>query len=240
MNGGASQMDLFDYKPALFRHAGETFDPGQGIRVEAATSEPGKVLRPPFPFRQHGESGRWVSDLLPHTAQCVDELAFLMAMQSRTNVHGPGSYLMNTGFLLPGFPCLGAWVSYALGNESDNLPTFIVLPDARGLPYNQKGNFSAGFLPVTYQGTVIDGGPSGPIPGLLPPESASYITPASNADGLELLQQLNAAHLHSNPGDSRLEARIEAYEPAARFLACLRDLLENPAALLAEAGTADG
>lgn len=217
MNGGASQMDLFDYKPALFRHAGEPFDPGQGIRVEAATSEPGKVLRPPFPFRQHGESGRWVSDLLPHTAQCVDELAFLMAMQSRTNVHGPGSYLMNTGFLLPGFPCLGAWVSYALGNEVDNLPTFIVLPDARGLPYNQKGNFSAGFLPVTHQGTVIDGGPSGPIPGLRPPESASYITPSSNADGLGLLQQLNAAHLRANPDDSRLEARIEAYELAARM-----------------------
>src|SRR5205814_4957617 len=88
--------------------------------------------------------------------------AFLMAMVSKTNVHGPGSYLMNTGFLLPGFPCFGAWVSYALGCETDNLPAFVVLPDPKGLPYNQKGNFSSGFLPVTHQGTVINA--SGPEP----------------------------------------------------------------------------
>src|SRR5690606_18682296 len=116
-----------------------------GLRVEAATSAPGKVLQPPVPLRQHGNCGRWVSDLLPNMAQHVDELAFLMAMTSRTNVHGPGSYLMNTGFLLPGFPSMGAWISYALGSLTDNLPTFVVLPDPRGLPYNQKGNFSAGF-----------------------------------------------------------------------------------------------
>ncbi|MBC8113475.1 MAG: DUF1501 domain-containing protein, partial [Candidatus Saccharimonas sp.] len=141
MNGGASQMDLFDYKPELFKKAGEKFDPGEGQLVEAATSAPGNVLKPPFEFRQQGECGRWVSDQLPHLAKHVDGMAFLMAMQSRTNVHGPGSYLMNTGFILPGFPCLGAWVSYGLGSLTDNLPTFVVLPDARGLPYNQKGNF---------------------------------------------------------------------------------------------------
>ncbi len=111
MNGGASQMDLFDYKPALYKRAGEKFDPGTGERVEAATSEPGKILKPPFEFRQRGQCGRWVSSVLPHLSECVDDMAFLMAMQSRTNVHGPGSYLMNTGFLLPGFPCMGAWIS---------------------------------------------------------------------------------------------------------------------------------
>jgi len=108
MNGGASQMDLFDHKPELFRRAGETFDPGGSQRVEAATSEPGKVLKPQFEFKQHGQSGRWVSSLLPHLAPCVDDLAFFMAMTSKTNVHGPASYLMNTGFLLPGFPSFGA------------------------------------------------------------------------------------------------------------------------------------
>ncbi|MBX3733095.1 MAG: DUF1501 domain-containing protein [Verrucomicrobiae bacterium] len=217
MNGGASQMDLFDHKPLLARRAGEPFDPGDGQRVEAPTSEPGKILAPPFPLRQHGASGRWVSDLLPHLAGCVDDLAFLMAMQSRTNVHGPASYLMNTGFLLPGFPCLGAWVSYALGNEADNLPTFVVLPDRRGLPYNQRGNFSSGFLPVSHQGTLLDAGASHPLAALKAPATAAYITPEAGRDGLEVLQRLNRRHQEAHPGDARLEARIAAYELAARM-----------------------
>jgi hypothetical protein len=217
MNGGASQMDLFDYKPELVRRRGETFDPGGGQRVEAATSEPGKVLGPGFEFKQHGQCGRWVSSLLPHIATCVDEIAFLMAMVSRTNVHGPGSFLMNTGFLLPGFPSLGSWVSYAIGSESDNLPTFVVLPDARGLPYNQKGNFSAGFLPVSHQGTIIHAGASAPVADLRPPASLPYITEQSERDGLALLRKFNLSHLAANEADSRLEARIEAYELAARM-----------------------
>lgn len=210
-------MDLFDYKPALFRKAGEKFDPGAGVHVEAPTSEPGTVLKPPFEFRQHGRSGRWMSGLMPHLAGCVDDLAFLMAMQSRTNVHGPGSYLMNTGFLLPGFPCMGAWVTYALGSESENLPAFIVLPDTKGLPYNQKGNFSAGFLPVTHQGTVIQASSPVPIADLRPPASATYITPDAERDGLALLQSMNRRHLAENDADTRLEARIQAYELAARM-----------------------
>ena len=87
-------------------------------------------------------------------AGCVDDLAFLMAMASKTNVHGPASYMQNTGFVLPGFPCMGAWVSYGLGSLTDNLPTFVVLPDPRGLPYNNAGNFSAGFLPMAHQGVL--------------------------------------------------------------------------------------
>jgi hypothetical protein len=217
MNGGASQMDLFDHKPELARLAGTAFDPGGGQRVEAATSEPGKVLGPQFPIRQHGQCGRWVSDLLPHLARCVDDLAFFMAMSSRTNVHGPASYLMNTGFLLPGFPCFGAWVSYALGRIGDDLPTFVVLPDARGLPYNQQGNFSSGFLDVQHQGTVIHTGRPTPIADLAPPDGARFITEDASRDGLLLLQQFNRAHLAANPGDSRLEARIHAYELAARM-----------------------
>ena len=217
MNGGASQMDLFDYKPELAKRHGQKFDPGGGARVEAATSEPGKVLKPMFEFRQHGQCGRWVSSLLPHTAACVDDLAFLMSMTSRTNVHGPGSYLMNTGFLLPGFPCLGAWVSYALGCETDNLPAFVVLPDVKGLPYNQKGNFSAGFLPVTHQGTIIAAGGAAPIADLHAPPSAHYITERAEREGLSLLEKLNRTHLVANDGDSRLEARIRAYELAAKM-----------------------
>ena len=217
MNGGASQMDLFDYKPELFKKAGEKFDPGDGQLVEAATSAPGNVLKPPFEFRQHGECGRWVSDQLPHLAKQVDGMAFLMAMQSRTNVHGPGSYLMNTGFILPGFPCLGAWVSYGLGRLTDNLPTFVVLPDARGLPYNQKGNFSAGFLPVSHQGTTINTGASELIADLKAPATAKFITPEADREGLALLQKLNREHLAASGEDSRLEARIQSYELAAKM-----------------------
>lgn len=217
MNGGASQMDLFDYKPELFKHAGEKFDPGTDERVEAATSAPGNVLKPPFGLRQQGQCGRWISDLLPHLSKHVDDLAFFMAMKSRTNVHGPGSYLMNTGFLLPGFPCLGAWVSYGLGNLTDNLPAFVVLPDTRGLPYNQKGNFSAGFLPVTHQGTIINAASTEPIANLKAPASAKFITPDADRDGLRILQDMNQAHLKANGHDSQLEARIRSYELAAKM-----------------------
>ncbi len=217
MNGGASQMDLFDYKPELFKRAGETFDPGGGQRVEAATSEPGKVLKPQFELRQHGRSGRWVSSLLPHLATCVDDLAFFMAMTSRTNVHGPASYLMNTGFLLPGFPSFGSWVSYALGRVTDDLPAFVVLPDTRGLPYNQKGNFSSGFLPAQHQGTLVNTSLPEPMAHLQPPSAAHYLTPEASRDGLALLQTLNARHLAANDGDTRLNARIQSYELAARM-----------------------
>src|ERR1700759_3624925 len=112
MNGGASQMDTFDYKPELERRHGRPFDPGS--HVEAPTSAPGNLMKSPFAFRQHGESGRWVSSVFPEVATCVDALAFLLALSSKTNVHGPASYMMNCGFLMPGFPCLGAWLSYGL------------------------------------------------------------------------------------------------------------------------------
>jgi hypothetical protein len=217
MNGGASQVDLFDHKPLLTKLHGQRFDPGSGARVEAATSTPGTILKPPFPLHQRGQSGRWISDLLPHLAACVDDMAFLMAIKGRTNVHGPGSYLMNTGFLLPGFPCLGSWVSYALGTLADNLPTFVVLPDAHGLPYNQKGNFGAGFLPVQHQGTVVNTKGGEPIAHLAAAPSEKFITPEAEKDGLVLLKEVNREHDQSVGGDPRLDARIQAYELAAKM-----------------------
>ncbi len=215
MNGGVSQMDTFDYKPELERRHGRPFDPG--IHVEAPTSTPGNLMKSPFPFRQHGECGRWVSSVFPHLAGCVDDMAFLGALSSKTNVHGPASYMMNTGFLMPGFPSLGAWLSYGLGTLGENLPTFVVLPDPKGLPYNAKGNFSAGFLPMAHQGTIIDPSAPRPIPDLFPPRSAGYITPASQREGLEELARLNRRHAVLNEGDSRLESRIATYELAARM-----------------------
>lgn len=217
MNGGASQMDLFDHKPELERLHGRKFDPGTDEHVEAATSEVGTVLASPFKFLQHGQCGRWVSDQLPRLAAHVDKIAFLMAMTSRTNVHGPASYLLNTGFLLPGFPSMGAWISFGLGQLCDDLPTFVVLPDSRGLPYNQRGNFSAGFLPVTHQGTIFRAGAAEVLPDLLPPTNAKFISPKSDADGLAILNRTNAEHRARDPGDSRLDARIRAYQLAAKL-----------------------
>ena len=225
MNGGVSQPDTFDYKPELARRHGQKFDPG-GAKVEAVTSTPGNVMKSPFPFKQHGQCGRWVSSVFPHVAGCVDDLAFLMAVASKTNVHGPASYLMNTGFVLPGFPCLGAWLSYGLGSLNDNLPTFVVLPDPRGLPYNNAGNFSSGFLPVQHQGTVLKANSPNPIADLFPPKSAKYITRDSEADGLALLRQMNRDHAAAWPGDSRLEARIASYELAARMQVSAPEVLD--------------
>src|SRR5439155_11171585 len=169
---------------------------------------------------------RWVSSVFPHMAGCVDDLAFLMAMASKTNVHGPASYMQNTGFVLPGFPAMGAWISYALGNSSDNLPSFVVLPDAHGLPYNQTGNFSAGFLPMTYQGVVIKPGAAVPIANLRPPQFAKHINQQSEAEGLALLAELNQDHCAQRPGDSRLESRIASYELAAKMQLIVPGALE--------------
>jgi len=191
MNGGVSQMDTFDYKPVLHEQHGQKRD--FGIKT-AVTSEPGALMKSPFEFKQHGESGRWVSSVFPHLANHVDDLAFLMAMKSQTNVHGPASYLQNTGFLNPGFPCMGALLNYGLGSLTDDLPSFVVLPDHRGFPYNNTGNFSAGFLPAANSATIIKPQSKTPVPNLHPPQSAKQITSQSESDGLELLALLNRKH----------------------------------------------
>jgi hypothetical protein len=239
MNGGVSQIDSFDYKPMLARRHGEKVDFGI---TKAATSEVGALMKSPFEFKQHGQCGRWVSSVFPHMAECVDDLAFLMAMASKTNVHGPASYLQNTGFQRPGFPCLGAWMSYGLGNLNDNLPAFVVLPDPRGLPYNATGNFSQGFLPASHQGTIINPNGEIPIADLQPPKTAKHITQASEQAGLELLHQLNAKHLSGHMGDSRFQARMASYELGAKLQLSapqVFDLSSETAATLADYGVND-
>lgn len=226
MNGGASQCDLFDFKPQLIAKHGQKFDPGTGERVEASVSTPGAVMKSPFEWSQHGQSGRWVSSALPHLAKHVDDMAFLMAMQSASNVHGPAAYLQTSGFLLPGFPCAGAWISYALGSLSENVPAFVALPDARGLPYNGRSAFTSGFLPANHQGIVFNASAPEPITHLQPPASAGHITPESRREGLALLNKLNAAHAAERPEDSRLSARIRSYEMAARLQLTAPELLD--------------
>jgi hypothetical protein len=214
MTGGASPMDTFDYKPELERLHGQMLGPKE--KPEGFTAPAGAIMKSPFQFAQHGQSARWVSSVFPEQAKLVDEMAFLMAMTTKTNVHGPGTYMMNSGFLLPGFPCMGAWISYALGNLTDNLPTFVVLPDAKGLPYNQRGCFSSGFLPAVHQGTVINAASSPPVPDLFARQEQT-VPRKADSESLRLLNKLNRAHAQMNPGDSRLEARIASYELAARM-----------------------
>ncbi len=226
MNGGASQCDLFDYKPLLIARHGQKFDPGDGQRVEATVSVPGALMKSPFEWAQHGQCGRWVSSALPHLAKHVDDMAFLMAMQSKSNVHGPASYLQTSGFVLPGFPCAGAWVSYALGSLADNVPAFVALPDGRGLPYNGRSAFTSGFLPANHQGTIFNASAPQPITHLHPPVGAKQVTPASRSEGLALLRDLNAAHAVERTDDSRLTARIESYELAARLQLSAPELLD--------------
>lgn len=217
LNGGMSQMDTFDYKPALEKHHGKKFEPNTGEKVEGSTGEPGNVMKSPFAFQQHGRCGRWVSSVFPHLAKCVDDMAFLMAVQSKSNVHGLASYMMNTGFILPGFPCMGSWLSYGLGRLSDNLPTFVVLPDSRGLPYNGKGNFSSGFLPIAHQGTILAAGATPPVPDLAAPKTADFVTPDADREGIDLLTRMNRRHAAVRPGDTRLDARVSSYEMAAKM-----------------------
>ena len=163
------------------------------------------------------QSGKWVSGLLPHLAECVDDMAFLHSMMAKSNVHGPATFMQNTGFVLPGFPAMGAWVSYGLGSMNENLPTFVVLPDSRGFAPNGPGNWSAGFLPAAHQATLIRAGSPNPIYDLFPPQSEKFITKESHA--WTVLNQLKQINTEQPPrqGDSRLDARIASYELAAKL-----------------------
>jgi hypothetical protein len=214
MSGAASQVDTFDYKPELIKRHGQPFDPGG--KVELFQSAPGACMKSPWTWKQYGQCGKYISSLLPHLATCVDDMAFLPAMVSKSNVHGPATFMQCTGFVLPGFPAMGAWVSYGLGSLNANLPVFVVLPDARGYAPNGPANWAPGFLPAAYQGTMVRAGSKNPIFDLFPAEN-KFITGPSEAEGLTLLNRLNRDHRASRAGDSRLDARIACYELAARL-----------------------
>ncbi|HEY1051972.1 MAG TPA: DUF1501 domain-containing protein, partial [Prosthecobacter sp.] len=214
--GGMSHVDTFDYKPELIKRAGKPFDPDG--KVQFFASKPGNCQPGWWSFRQHGECGRWVSDLFPKLATHVDDMAFIHSMQSKTALHGPGCFMMNTGQTLPGFPSMGAWVTYGLGSESENLPSFVVLPDPRGLPPGGPINWGAGFLPAVHQATTLDtDNAEQPIADLFPPKDFAGASRAQDQKTLGFLQKLNAQHRASRAGNTELDARIAAYEMAARL-----------------------
>jgi len=223
MNGGASQCDTFDYKPELIRRHGERVD--FGIKA-SATSVPGPLMKSPWEWRQHGQCGRWVSNLFPHMARGVDDMAFLMAMTSITSEHSAGLNMQTSGFVAPGFPSAGAWVSYALGTSNRNLPAFIALPDPVGLPWTGKGAWTNGFLPASHQGIMLNPSAENPAPDLFPPKSESFLTERAERDGLDLLLRLNRQHQAAAGHDDQLEARIASYELAARMQLAVPDMLD--------------
>jgi len=224
MSGAASQCDTFDYKPELIRRSGQKFDPGG--KVELFQSDPGAVMKSPWSWKQYGQSGKWISDLVPHIGSCSDDITFLHSMVSKSNVHGPATFMQNTGFVLPGFPAMGSWISYGLGSLTENLPTFVVLPDSRGLAPNGASNWTSGFLPASHQGTIIRAGKPNPIYDLFPPPSAGFITPESEKETQALLKELNQSHMATRPGDSRLDARIASYELAAKLQVSAPEVLD--------------
>jgi hypothetical protein len=223
MVGGASQCDTFDYKPELIRRHGQQVN----FRVTGGTvATPGPVLKSPWTWRQHGQSGRWATNALPHLAECVDEMAFLYGMHAPTSEHSAGQTMQVSGFLMPGFPTVGAWVSYALGSMNRNLPTYVALPDPVGLPWTGTMSWTHGFLPAQHQGTGIQPAAANPVPDLFAPRSAAFVTPDAERDGLDVLARLNREQFAHAPADSRFEARMRSYELAARMQLAVPEVLD--------------
>jgi hypothetical protein len=209
--GGVSHVDTFDHKPDLAKFHGQELT-GKG-KLDTFFGKPGRLMKSPFAFRRRGKSGLWVSDLLPHLAGCADDMTFLYAMVSKTSNHTPATFQMNSGFTMNGFPCLGAWLSYGLGSDNQDLPAFVVLPDPRGLPAGGAINWTNGFLPAAHQGVAFRTGGE-PIPDLFPPKDEPAVRRRA---GLDLLAHMNQEFLDADPGDSTLAARVRSYELAARM-----------------------
>jgi hypothetical protein len=222
MEGGVSQMDTFDYKPALIKYAGQQMPKADRTVGEIATfsAAPNRVIPPVAPFRQHGQSGRWISDLMPHLASTVDDLAFLHGVKVDNNNHGPAVYHALTGNMFPGSASVGAWVTYGLGSENQDLPGFIVMGDRRGATIGGASVWGNGYLPAAYQGTLFRNGDT-PIVDLNPRLSIE-----EQRRELDLLKWMNEQHAASRSETGELEARIASYELAFRMQAKAPELVD--------------
>jgi hypothetical protein len=211
MYGGPSHIETFDYKPRLYPLDGRTVEVrtfGRGGRRNQ-----GRIVGPRWQFRQYGQCGKWVSDLFPHVGGCVDDIAFVHSMYAESPQHGSAMLMMNSGRLLGGHPCLGSWATYGLGSENENLPGFVVMLDQSGGPISGAKNWSSGYMPAVYQGTVLraDGVP---IHDLAPPPG---MTPRVQRQLLDRLRERNEAHRATRANNSELAARIASYELAFRM-----------------------
>ena len=218
-NGGPSQMDLFDPKPALAKYAGQPHPDGVEIH------QPGNkntLLPSPFKFRKHGDCGMDVSEVLPHQAQIVDKLCFIRSMHTEHNNHLEGLNMLLTCKIFPGRPVMGSWISYALGTANQNLPAYVVLRDPKGYTVGGKQLWANGFLPALYQG--VEFGMSGsPVHHLKP---AEQLPPGVQEQALDYLARINKLHSEGRPGETELESRIENFELAARMQVAAMDVLD--------------
>ncbi len=221
MSGGVSHVDTFDYKPMLEKHHGQPLT-GKG-RVRVRQGFPGPLMRSPFKFERHGESGKLVSELFPHMGAMSDELAFVHSCKGRSNDHVLAHYEWNTGSVLMGHPSVGSWVTYGLGSENQSLPGFVVVYDHRGGPFSGPANWSSGYLPATYQGTVFRS-QGDPILDLRPP--SDLLAPDQQRARLDHLARLNEEHAKRHPGSSELAARIASYELAYRMQGCAPEAVD--------------
>jgi hypothetical protein len=208
--GAASHLDLWEHTPMLESMHGKPM-PGEANLV-SFQGKNGNLMKSPWPFAAAGESGKKISSLLPHMAKHADQIAFVHSMYSKTNTHGPGCVFMNTGHDTEGFPSTGSWVSYALGSENENLPTYVAIPDIRGEPPNGKANWSNGFLPAKHQAIMMSD--QLPIRNLARPDSIGERT---ERETRRLLESLNQRFATAHPGESELQARVAAYTLAARM-----------------------
>jgi uncharacterized protein (DUF1501 family) len=232
--GAVSQLETWDYKPELIKHDNQPLAGGPAVTFQGPA---GNLARPQYEFRPRGQTGKWVSDMIPHLAELTDDLAFVHSLTSRSNTHGPAENFLSTGFVLDGFPSIGSWVSYALGSVSQELPAYVAIPDPRGVPQAGSNNWGPGFLPAVFQGTPMSA--KEPVRHLAPPAGLSV---GSDEAARALLQRMNARHLEAHPGDGQLAARIASYELAARMQLSvpeLSDLSAEPAHILKLYGADD-
>jgi hypothetical protein len=215
MSGAASHLDLFDYKPELVKLDGKPSDFGEP--VEAFQNGLGPWMKPVWDFKPYGESGKLLSEAVAPLGEVVDDIAFVHNMVSKSGVHSAATLQQATGFLVPGFPGAGSWVSYGLGSINENLPAFVVLPDHRGFGSNGVKNWDAAFLPSQHAGTIIYPGRPDPIADLFPHKSGSFITQQGELQSQALMELLNREHASTRVGDPRLEGRIRSYELAAKM-----------------------
>ncbi len=211
MYGGPSHIDTFDYKPNMIGMDGKSVDVktfGRG-----GHRNQGRIVEPRWKFKQYGECGKWVSDLFPNVAECVDDIAFLNSMTADSPIHGSAMLMMNSGKILSGSPALGSWVNYGLGTVNENLPGFVVMLDPTGGPISGAKNWSSGYMPATYQGTVLrsQGNP------ILDLQTPAGISRPVQREMLDSIAAINQRHLDAHGGNDDLAARISSYELAYKM-----------------------
>ena len=231
MYGGPSQVDTFDYKPSMYGMDGKTMEVktfGRG-----GHRNQGRIVEPRWKFKQYGECGKWISDLFPHLGTCADDIAFVHSMTADSPIHGSAMLMMNSGRILSGHPCIGSWANYGLGSVNEDLPGFVVMLDPRGGPISGSKNWSSGYMPATYQATVMRSGKS-PILDLTPP---SELAGNSQRRLLDTLRQYNEDHYAPRSDNSNLAARIASYELAYKMQSQAPEAVDISQETAGDAGT---